>query len=151
MPEGRRLVPRDTSGSVVVGECVSDAPQRVAGLEGDVVGERVLVVAREPAGTELAVQLSSQAHDDDVGWVPVGAGAWDGEGRPSWANLSRVLRVHEQGMRRKAASLDRDRFDRVVTGLRRGTAGTETAVPLPAVRCPRSRAFSAIGTPGCCE
>ena len=30
----------------------------------------VLVVAREPAGTVLAVQLSSQAHDDDVGWVP---------------------------------------------------------------------------------
>jgi hypothetical protein len=78
----------------------------------------VLVVAREPAGTVLAVQLSSQAHDDDVGWVPVGAGAWDGEGRPSWANLNRVLRVHEQGMRREAASLDREPFDRVVAGLR---------------------------------
>ena len=78
----------------------------------------VLVVACEPAGTVLAVQLSSQAHDDDVGWVPGGAGAWDGEGRPSWANLNRVLRVHEQGMRREAASLDRERFDRVVAGLR---------------------------------
>jgi hypothetical protein len=29
-----------------------------------------------------------------------------------------VLRVHEQGMRREAASLDHDRFDRVVAGLR---------------------------------
>jgi hypothetical protein len=38
--------------------------------------------------------------------------------RPCWANLSRVLRVHEQGMRREAASLDRERFDRVVAGLR---------------------------------
>jgi hypothetical protein len=112
----------------------------------------VLVVAREPAGTVLAVQLSSQAHDDDVGWVPIGAGAGYGQGRPSWANLSRLLRVHEQGMRREAASLDHDRFDRVVA---RPPAevrlGLRSAVPLPPVRRPRPAHSQRFGTPGCCE
>ena len=36
----------------------------------------VLIVAREPAGTLLAVQLSSQQHDGDDGWVPIGSGGW---------------------------------------------------------------------------
>jgi hypothetical protein len=78
----------------------------------------VLIVAREQAGTLLAVQLSSQDHDDDRDWIPVGAGGWDGAGRPSWVRVDRVLRVHAQGMRREAASLERDRFDRVVGALR---------------------------------
>ncbi|NUW02453.1 type II toxin-antitoxin system PemK/MazF family toxin, partial [Streptomyces sp. CAI 127] len=37
---------------------------------------------------------------------------------PSWADLDRVLRVHEDGMRREACALDRERFDRVVERLR---------------------------------
>ena len=78
----------------------------------------VLVVAREEIGTLLAVQLSSQDHDDDRDWVPIGSGAWDGEGRPSWARVDRVLRVHAQAMRREAASLERERFDGVVSALR---------------------------------
>lgn len=79
----------------------------------------VLIVAQEPGGTLLAVQLSSQNHDDQPDWVPVGTGRWDGEGRPSWAGIDRVLRVHPQGMRREAAALDREPFDAVVTALRR--------------------------------
>ncbi len=78
----------------------------------------VLVVAREEIGTLLAVQLSSQDHDDDRDWVPIGSGAWDGEGRPSWARVDRILRVHAEAMRREAASLERQRFDRVVAALR---------------------------------
>lgn len=78
----------------------------------------VLIVAREPAGTLLAVQLSSQDHDDQRDWVSIGSGGWDGAGRPSWARLDRILRVHREGMRREAAMLDRARFDRVVTQLR---------------------------------
>ncbi|MFH8375439.1 type II toxin-antitoxin system PemK/MazF family toxin [Streptomyces cyaneofuscatus] len=78
----------------------------------------VLVVAREAAGTLLAVQLSSKQHDMDHEWVALGAGPWDSSGRQSWADLDRVLRVHEDGMRREACALDRDRFDSVVGRLR---------------------------------
>ncbi|WP_405386470.1 type II toxin-antitoxin system PemK/MazF family toxin [Streptomyces sp. NBC_01102] len=78
----------------------------------------VLVVAREAAGTLLAVQLSSKQHDRDHEWVGLGAGPWDSSGRASWADLDRVLRVHEDGMRREACALDRDRFDLVVVRLR---------------------------------
>ncbi|MGH8825954.1 MAG: type II toxin-antitoxin system PemK/MazF family toxin [Jiangellaceae bacterium] len=78
----------------------------------------VLIVAREPAGTVLGVQLSSQDHDDDREWVPIGAGAWDGEGRRSWVNLERVLRVSPLGMRREAAALEREQFEVVIARLR---------------------------------
>ncbi|MFI0235977.1 type II toxin-antitoxin system PemK/MazF family toxin [Streptomyces sp. NPDC016845] len=78
----------------------------------------VLVVAREAAGTLLAVQLSSKRHDDDREWVAIGAGPWDRGGRNSWVNVDRVLRVHERGMRREACALDRGRFNLVVLRLR---------------------------------
>lgn len=78
----------------------------------------VLVVAREAAGTLLAVQLSSKRHDRDREWVPIGTGPWDREGRDSWVDIDRVLRVHERGMRREACALDRIRFNLVVLRLR---------------------------------
>ncbi|MGW0148924.1 type II toxin-antitoxin system PemK/MazF family toxin [Streptomyces sp. NPDC003333] len=73
----------------------------------------VLVVARESAGTFLAVQLSSKAHDGDREWVAIGSGPWDRTGRDSWVGVDRVLRLHEDGMRREACALDRGRFDLV--------------------------------------
>ncbi|MBM9509013.1 type II toxin-antitoxin system PemK/MazF family toxin [Actinacidiphila acididurans] len=78
----------------------------------------VLVVAREPGGTLLAVQLSSKHHDHDREWVPIGAGPWDRAGRDSWVSLDRVMRLHEQGMRREACALDRGRFNLVVNRLK---------------------------------
>jgi hypothetical protein len=78
----------------------------------------VLVVAREAAGTLLAVQLSSKRHDDDREWQAIGSGPWDREGRASWIALDRVLRLHEQGMRREACALDRGRFNLVVNRLK---------------------------------
>lgn len=88
--------------------------------EGDGRGKDrpVLVVAREAEGTVLAVQLSSRRRDGDHEWVALGAGPWDSAGRPSWVDLDRVLRVHEDGMRREACALDRERFDRVAGRLR---------------------------------
>lgn len=74
----------------------------------------VLVVAAEAAGSVLVVQLTSRNHDGDPDFVAVGAGGWDGEGRPSWVNLSRVLRVFPAGMRRESIGLDRAAFDRVI-------------------------------------
>ncbi|MYR62225.1 type II toxin-antitoxin system PemK/MazF family toxin [Streptomyces sp. SID625] len=78
----------------------------------------VLVVAREAAGTLLAVQLSSKAHDGEREWVAIGNGPWDRTGRDSWVAVDRVLRLHEDGMRREACALDRARFDTVVRRLR---------------------------------
>jgi hypothetical protein len=77
----------------------------------------VLVVAVESAGTYLAVQLTSKDHDGEGDFVSIGAGGWDAERRPSWVNLDRVIRVHEGGMRREAAALPREPFERVTDRL----------------------------------
>lgn len=77
----------------------------------------VLVVAREPAGTVLAVQLTSKRRDGRDR-VPIGSGPWDRSGRESWVAVDRVLRLHEEGMRREACALDRMRFNLVRQRLR---------------------------------
>jgi hypothetical protein len=74
----------------------------------------VLIVAREPQGTMLGVQLTSKEHAAHEGWLPLGSGPWDRSGRDSWVGTERVLRVHPDGMRREACALDRARFNRVV-------------------------------------
>lgn len=73
----------------------------------------VVVVARDSQETVLVVQLTSKRHDDTSEWVAIGSGPWDREGRDSWVNLDRVLRVHHDGMRREACALDRGRFNLV--------------------------------------
>jgi hypothetical protein len=78
----------------------------------------VLIVASEPGGTTLGVQLSSQEHDGRSDWVAIGSGRWDEAGRQSWVDISRILRVHPRGMRREASALPRDRFDKVIAALR---------------------------------
>jgi hypothetical protein len=85
------------------------------------------VVVIGHAGELLAVvPLSSRGPDgrpDPSAWVSVGSGRWDGEGRTSYANLDRILRVPEGEIRREGATLDRDRFDAVVAGVRRRHPG----------------------------
>ncbi|MFF8634198.1 type II toxin-antitoxin system PemK/MazF family toxin [Streptomyces pilosus] len=81
----------------------------------------VLVVAREAGGTVLAVQLSSRrpaAGGNAREWVPIGSGPWDRAGRDSWVAVDRVLRLHDDGMRREACALDRMRFNLVRQRLR---------------------------------
>ncbi|HEX6195591.1 MAG TPA: type II toxin-antitoxin system PemK/MazF family toxin [Jiangellaceae bacterium] len=78
----------------------------------------VLIVARERSNTLLGVQLSSQDRNGDPLWIRIGSGGWDASGRESWADLTRVLRVHPQGMRRAGAALARNRFDKVADALR---------------------------------
>ncbi|MBM9467757.1 type II toxin-antitoxin system PemK/MazF family toxin [Nakamurella sp. YIM 132084] len=81
----------------------------------------VLVVAAGPGGqgdgTVLAVPLTSKSHDG-ADHVPIGTGAWDAQRRPSWADVSRVLRVTPAGMRREACALGREPYDRVAQRLR---------------------------------
>lgn len=83
----------------------------------------VLVVGHDSTtqgqDTVLALMLSSQEHHEgDPAWLPLGAGAWDDEGRPSWVRLDRVLEMPAHGIRREGAVLDRARFDRVAAALR---------------------------------
>ncbi len=77
----------------------------------------VLVVAAEPAGTFLAVQLTSKQHDG-ADYVGIGSGNWDSSGRPSWVNVDRVFRVHAGGMRRETAGLPRNSYAAVEARLR---------------------------------
>jgi hypothetical protein len=79
----------------------------------------VLVVGRQ-GSTVLGLMLSSQDHHrGDPDWLGLGAGAWDGEHRPSWVRLDRVVELAEDGIRREGAILDRQRFDTVAAALRR--------------------------------
>jgi hypothetical protein len=78
----------------------------------------VLVVGRQGRKL-LGLMLSSSAHrDGQHNWYALGSGAWDGEHRPSWVRLDRVLEVHEKGIRREGAVLDRKRFGAVANILR---------------------------------
>jgi hypothetical protein len=79
----------------------------------------VLVVGRDHT-TLLGLMMSSQeSHANDRYWVGIGSGSWDGEGRPSWVRLDRVLDVPEESIRREGAVLDRAIFDHVAARLRR--------------------------------
>ncbi|GAA2024645.1 type II toxin-antitoxin system PemK/MazF family toxin [Agromyces tropicus] len=77
----------------------------------------VVVVAAGEDDRFLAVPLTSRPQDGDPDAVALGSGAWDGDGRPSWARIDRVFRIHADGMRREAASLDAARYRRVVEAL----------------------------------
>ena len=89
--------------------------------------DRPAVVIGTASGDRLAVvPLSSRGPEgrpDPGSWVPVGSGRWDGQGRPSFADVDRVLRVAEGEVRREGATLDRRRFDAVVAGVRRRHPG----------------------------
>lgn len=71
----------------------------------------------------LGLMLTSRDHDPDGStsgeYVDIGAGSWDRQGRPSEANLGRILQLHPDSIRREGAVLDRKRFDLVAAGLRR--------------------------------
>lgn len=78
----------------------------------------VLVIARHTAERVYAVKLTSRPHGSDRGFVAIGAGAWDRDGRESWVDVDQLYSVHHEGMRREAAALDVDRYSRVAVALR---------------------------------
>jgi hypothetical protein len=89
--------------------------------------DRPAVVIGTAGADRLAVvPLSSRGPEgrpDPESWVLVGTGRWDGQGRPSFADVDRVLRVAAADVRREGATLDRRRFDAVVAGVRRRHPG----------------------------
>lgn len=71
----------------------------------------VLIVARIDAHTTAGCYLSTKQHR---GFVSVGTGGWDSQGRESFLSPERVLRIADTGMRREGHVLSRDRFSRAV-------------------------------------
>lgn len=76
----------------------------------------VLIIARTSDGAVAGCYLSTKQHR---GFISVGAGPWDSQGRESFLSPERVLRVTEEGMRREGHVLDRNRFVGAVTALAR--------------------------------
>ncbi|MGP6171074.1 type II toxin-antitoxin system PemK/MazF family toxin [Microbacterium sp. A204] len=77
----------------------------------------VLVIGRHSAARVYAVRMTSKAHDRDRDYLSIGTGEWDSQRRESWVDIEQLYSVHEKGMRREAAILDRKRYDRVVAAL----------------------------------
>ena len=82
----------------------------------------VLLVGRN-GGYLLGLMLTSRDRVPDTAasadYVDIGVGGWDRQGRPSEARLDRVLQLRPDGIRREGAVLDRNRFERVASSLRR--------------------------------
>jgi len=87
--------------------------------EGDGRGKDrpVLVVGRQSADRVYAVRMTSKAHDRDRDYLSIGSGSWDSQRRESWVDVEQLYSVHETGLRREAAVLERPRYDRVAAAL----------------------------------
>ncbi|MFS6610650.1 type II toxin-antitoxin system PemK/MazF family toxin [Microbacterium aurugineum] len=79
----------------------------------------VLVIGRESAERVYAVRMTSRPHDGDRDYLSIGTGEWDAQRRESWVDIEQLYSVHERGLRREAAVLDRRRYDRVGAALTR--------------------------------
>ncbi|MEV7608952.1 type II toxin-antitoxin system PemK/MazF family toxin [Microbacterium sp. NPDC089320] len=79
----------------------------------------VLVIGRESRERVYAVRMTSKAHDGDRDYLSIGSGGWDSQGRESWVDIEQLYSVHETGLRREAAVLDRSRYGRVASALMR--------------------------------
>ncbi len=79
----------------------------------------LLVIGRDGERLQGLMLSSNSDRAGERHWLSLGAGTWDGRGRPSWVRLDRVLEVAERGIRREGAVLDRTRFDLVAAELRR--------------------------------
>ena len=79
----------------------------------------VLVVGRKDRGTVYGLMLSTATHRaGQDGWLPLGSGSWDAQGRTSFVRLDRVLELPVTGLRREGGALDRKRFSDVSSALR---------------------------------
>ena len=83
--------------------------------------DRPVVVIGRDGDDVLIVPLSSKDHTerpDARDWVALGSGAWDRDGRTSYADVARVLKVKADSIRREGAVLERGRFDAVTAAVR---------------------------------
>ena len=71
----------------------------------------VLIIARIDEDATAGCYLSTKRHD---GFVSIGAGPWDSQGRESYVSPERVLRISNDGMRREGHVLPLEAFERAV-------------------------------------
>lgn len=82
--------------------------------------DRPVLVVGHKGRTLLGLMLSSNPmRDGQPNWQSLGTGNWDQARRASWVRLDRVLAVGDRRIRREAAVLDGERFERVAGELRR--------------------------------
>jgi hypothetical protein len=71
----------------------------------------------------LGLMLTSRdrvpAGSTSTEYVDLGAGDWDKQGRASEVRLDRILQIRPDSIRREGAVLDKARFEKVASGLRR--------------------------------
>ena len=77
------------------------------------------MIGRQSADRVYAVRMTSKPHDGERDYLSIGTGGWDSQGRESWVDIEQLYSVHERGLRREAAVLDRRRYDRVSAALGR--------------------------------
>ncbi|WP_243225592.1 type II toxin-antitoxin system PemK/MazF family toxin [Microbacterium sp. CIAB417] len=79
----------------------------------------VLVIGRHGPDRAYAVRMTSRPHDGDRDYLAIGSGRWDAQGRESWVDIEQLYSVHDDGMRREAAVLARDRYIVIASALTR--------------------------------
>lgn len=79
----------------------------------------VLVVGRASRDRVYALRMTSKPHDRERDFHSIGSGAWDSQGRESWVDIEQLYSVHDRGLRREAAVLDRRTYDGVARALTR--------------------------------
>lgn len=81
----------------------------------------VLLIGRD-GGWLLGLMLTSKDHDNgrrSDGYVDIGTGSWDPQGRPSEVKVDRVVRINPADVRREGAVLDKRTFQQVARRLDR--------------------------------
>jgi hypothetical protein len=84
----------------------------------------LLVIGRPKQGEGyVALLLSSRDRRGEQGWVLLGVGDWDSEGRESWVKVDRLLLINGGEIRREGGVLSKERFLEVAKKAARERAG----------------------------
>ncbi|MEV4317899.1 type II toxin-antitoxin system PemK/MazF family toxin [Actinocrispum sp. NPDC049592] len=79
--------------------------------------DRPLLVIGRAGSRLLAMMLSSKDHHGEGGWLNLGSGAWDHDGRESFVRLDRMYELDEDDLRREGSILPPDRFELVAKAI----------------------------------
>ncbi|MET0136320.1 MAG: type II toxin-antitoxin system PemK/MazF family toxin [Kibdelosporangium sp.] len=79
--------------------------------------DRPLLVIGRTGRQLLAMMLSSKDREGERGWLGLGRGSWDRDGRESFVRLDRLYELDEDDIRREGAVLEPDRFQRVAVAV----------------------------------
>lgn len=77
----------------------------------------IVVIGRTVDDRLAALMLSSQSRAGQRGWLSLGSGPWDRDGRASFVRLDRILAVRPGAVRREGAVLPQDAFMRIAAAM----------------------------------